>query len=100
MLERDALLSVARCEDINGLPVLRDDFVLHTRSGRAHRCFILDLLGPSLSTIRLRSPTKALPFYTVRNILAQVLEGLVQLHEMHYVHTGASASLPISYTLF
>lgn len=88
MLERESLRQVAACEDINCLPVLRDEFTLRTKGGRQHICFIMDLLGPNLASIRMRGPTKALPHYVVRNILAQVVEGLVQLHGLNIVHTG------------
>lgn len=44
-----------------------------------------------MSSFRKSAPQKALPVHTVKNILAQTLEGLKQLHELNIIHTGLSA---------
>lgn len=85
--EPESLQKIAKCEDINSLTVLRDYFRINGPQGE-HLCLVTDLLGPDLASLRRNTPSKALPMYVVRNIMAQVVEALVQLRELNIVHTG------------
>lgn len=85
--ELESLQKIAKCEDINSLTVLRDHFRIDGPQGE-HLCLVTDLLGPDLASLRRNAPSKALPMYVVRNIMAQVVEALVQLRELNIVHTG------------
>ncbi|GBE83460.1 hypothetical protein SCP_0505090 [Sparassis crispa] len=84
--ELQFLKKIAECEDIDGLPVLRDDFVISGPRGD-HMCFIMDLLSTNVSSLRLQSPTKSLPSYLVKNIISLTLQGLMQLHSLDIIHT-------------
>ncbi|KAI0823098.1 kinase-like protein [Trametes gibbosa] len=84
--ELEFLQQIAACEDINSLPVLEDHFE-ESGPGGAHLCLVMQLLSSDVSSFRRTSPTKALPVHIVKNILAQTLEGLKQLHELNIIHT-------------
>lgn len=89
MQELQFLKAIQRCEDINCLPILRDDFFVGGPRGN-HLCFIMDLLSTNVSSFRRQFPKKALPPFWVKNIIVLVLEGLVQLHDLGIIHTGES----------
>ena len=87
MQELRFLKKIADCEDINGLPVLRDNFTITSHFGE-HLCLLMDPMSSDVGSLRRSSPTKCLPIYMVKNIVASVLEGLEQLHDLSIVHTG------------
>ncbi|OBZ69641.1 Serine/threonine-protein kinase SRPK [Grifola frondosa] len=86
MHELEFLEAIRACEDINSLPVLRDHLELEGPCG-SHLCFIMDLLSTDVSSFRRSFPTKALPPFFVKNIIALTLEGVEQLHDLNIVHT-------------
>ena len=87
ILELDALQKVRDAGGFDSLPRLRDNFMI---SQDAHLCMIMDLLGSDVGTFRRTAPQKALPHYTVRIIMRQVVDALATLHKIGIVHTGAS----------
>jgi serine/threonine-protein kinase SRPK3 len=46
-------------------------------------------LSSDASSFRRSAPNKALPVHVVKYMLARILEGLAQLHELDIIHTGA-----------
>lgn len=76
--------------EVSGLPILVDDFEIIGTSGRPHICFVMYVLGPSLSDFKNASPQKALQAHVVKSIIAQLLDALNQLHEAGIIHTGES----------
>ncbi|KAH0835718.1 kinase-like protein [Lanmaoa asiatica] len=84
--ELQFLKAIQACDDINSLPVLRDDFFVDGPRGR-YLCFVMDLLSTDVSSFRRQFPKKALPPFWVKNIIALVLEGLEQLHDLDIIHT-------------
>ena len=95
--ELQFLKAIQVCDDINSLPVLRDDFFVDGPRGR-HLCFVMDLLSTDVSSFRRQFPKKALPAFWVKNIIALVLEGLEQLHDLGIIHTGEFIDLSFCYT--
>jgi serine/threonine protein kinase len=69
------------------LPCLRDDFELSGPHGQ-HLCLVMDLLGTSVQTLRMSTPTKTLPVHGVKMIVALLIESLIHLHKLGIVHTG------------
>ena len=78
----------ARGEEAWGLPVLCDSFHV-TSSYGSHLCLVMHVLGGSISDLRKPAPGKALPVHLVKNIIAQLVEAIAELHEIGIVHTGA-----------
>jgi serine/threonine-protein kinase SRPK3 len=74
--------------EVHHLPVLIDTFIIDLNNGEQHRCFILELLGSDVATLRGSAPQKALPVHVVKSIIIQVLTAVVQLHRLGIVHTG------------
>lgn len=97
MQELQFLKAIQGCDDINSLPILRDDFFVDGPRGR-HMCFVMDLLSTDVSSFRRQFPNKALPPFWVKNIIALVLEGLEQLHDLDIIHTGEFIGLSLCYT--
>lgn len=84
--ERDFMRLIANRE-VNGLPILLDDFELVAPNGRRHICLVMYALGPNLSDFRNASPDKALQPHIVKSIIAQLLDTLNQLHSAGIIHT-------------
>ncbi|KAI0632112.1 kinase-like protein [Trametes polyzona] len=84
--ELEFLQQIAACENVDSLPILEDHFE-ETGPGGSHLCFIMQPLSSDVSSFRRSAPNKALPVYIAKNILAQTLEGLKQLHELDIIHT-------------
>lgn len=95
MREREFLNEIVSRDTSNQLPLLRDDFEERGPKG-LHICLVMNLLSSNISSFHRSAPSKALPPYIVRNIIAMVLEALVQLHDMNIVHTGKIS--PIAYS--
>lgn len=70
-----------------GLPVLCDHFNISGPHG-PHLCFVMYLLGSSISELRKDAPDKALPLHLVKIIIAQLTDSVAQLHELGIIHTG------------
>lgn len=49
-------------------------------------------MSSDVASLRRTSPTKSLPVYMVKKIVALVLDALDQLHDMGIVHTGTVQS--------
>ncbi|KDR76549.1 hypothetical protein GALMADRAFT_96305, partial [Galerina marginata CBS 339.88] len=79
MRELEFLETIRKQDDIDSLPVLYDDIEIQGPRG-SHLCFLMDLLSSDVSSFRRNAPNRALKPYIVKNIIAQVLEALVQLH--------------------
>ncbi|KAF8960604.1 kinase-like protein [Flammula alnicola] len=86
MHELEFLKTVQKQDDINKLPILLDDIEIKGPQG-SHLCFVMDLLSSDVSSFRRSAPKKALKPYIVKNIISQVLEALVQLHNLDIIHT-------------
>ncbi|KAF9514864.1 hypothetical protein BS47DRAFT_1392124 [Hydnum rufescens UP504] len=72
------------------LPHLHDDFELSGPHGR-HLCFVMDLLSTSAQALRMSTPTQTLAVHSVKTIIALLLEGLTELHDLGIVHTDTKA---------
>ena len=82
------LQSIAtQSSEIWGLSVLCDHFQIAGSHG-PHLCFVMYLLGSSLSDLTRMAPGKALPVYLVRNIIIQLVDAVAQLHSLGVIHTG------------
>ena len=81
----------ARGEEAWRLPVLCDSFRV-TSSYGSHLCFVMNTLGGSINDLRKPAPGKALPVYLVKNIIAQLVDAVAQLHELDIIHPGAPRS--------
>ena len=57
MQELEFLKTIQCCEDINSLPILRDDFFVNGPGGR-HLCLVMDLLSTDVSSFRCQFPKK------------------------------------------
>jgi serine/threonine-protein kinase SRPK3 len=66
---------------------LHDHFELTGPHGQ-HLCLVMNVLGPSVQTIRMSAPTRTLAVHSVKTIVALLLEGLTELHQLGIVHTG------------
>lgn len=87
MQELAFMKRIAECEDIEGLPVLLDDFVVIGPRGK-HICIVMDLLSSDVGSFRRQCPNKRLPSHIAKNIIYLVLEGVEQLHGCGIIHTG------------
>lgn len=87
MHELECLKALQKQDDINDLPILYDNFEVEGLRG-FHLCFVMNLLNSDVSSFRRSTPNKALKPYIVKNIIGQVLEALVQLHDLDIIHTG------------
>ncbi|KAF9502865.1 hypothetical protein BS47DRAFT_1374523 [Hydnum rufescens UP504] len=63
------------------LPHFHDDFELSGPHGR-HLCFVMDLLSMSVQALRMSTPTQTLAVHSVKTIVALLLEGLTELHDL------------------
>ena len=81
------LKTIVEQSDCDALPVLRDHFMVSGPNGE-HLCILMDPLSSDLGSFRRTSPTKALPAYMVKNIIALVLGALGRLHKLQIIHTG------------
>lgn len=96
MLELKAMEKLRETVKSPLLPTLREHFELRHET-YTHICMVMDLLGSDVGSFRRCAPEKALPDYTVRVIIRQVLEALVLLHNADIVHTGTSGRpLPLT----
>ncbi|KAF9514809.1 hypothetical protein BS47DRAFT_1328588 [Hydnum rufescens UP504] len=69
---------------------LHDDFELSGPHGQ-HLCLVMNLLGTSVQTLRMSTPTQTLAVHSVKTIIALLLEGLTELHNLGIVHTDIEA---------
>jgi serine/threonine-protein kinase SRPK3 len=69
------------------LTCLCDNFELSGPHGQ-HLCLVVDLLGMSVQTLRMSTPTKTLPVHDVKMIVVLLIESLIQLHKLGIVHAG------------
>lgn len=97
MLEIDALQRVRDHGEFERLPQLLDVFPITQSGQKIHLCLVMDLLGSDVGTFRRSAQNKALPHYTVRIIMRQVVEGLLHLHKAGIVHTGVPSILNNEY---
>ncbi|KAH8396379.1 hypothetical protein KR222_009533 [Zaprionus bogoriensis] len=66
---------------------MRNDFQLNGSNG-LHPCIVFDCLGENMLTLIQRSGYQGLPLHNVKQIAAQVLQGLQLLHEQaRLIHT-------------
>lgn len=70
-----------------GLPFICDSFHITGPRG-PHLCFVMHLLGSSISELRQAASDKALPVHLVKNIIAQLVDSVTQLHKLGIIHTG------------
>ena len=87
LLELDMMEAITRLKRVLRLPILRDHFEIEGPHGR-HLCIVQPVLSTDISNFRRSAPTKKLGLPTVKIIIAQVLEALVNLHTAHIIHTG------------
>lgn len=66
---------------------LLSQFTIHGPNG-LHQCFVLEFVGPSLSSMTLYGPP--LTGRMVRNAVRQIAEGLAHLHALGIGHGGRS----------
>ena len=64
-----------------------DDFDLEGPNG-VHKCFVLELLGPSVSDMVERYSDNRLPGGIAKAIAKQALSGLDTLHQQRIAHGG------------
>ena len=88
MLELQSMKKVRDGAKVDHLPSLIDDFEVQRSRGYSHMCLVMDVYGPDVATFRRSAPQKALPVYTVKIIIKQVLQAVAALHELDIVHTG------------
>lgn len=69
------------------LPILLDKFEIDGFHGR-HLCLVMVPLSPDLNSFRTTAPEMALPVYTVKLVISEILEGLHVLHQAGIIHTG------------
>lgn len=87
MLELESMKKVRDGEPSEYLPILLDNFEITRPRGGSHLCLAMDVYGQDVATFRRSAPHKALPVYTVKTIIKQVLRGTARLHELGVVHT-------------
>jgi serine/threonine-protein kinase SRPK3 len=66
---------------------LHDDFELSGPHGQ-HSCLVMILFGTSVQALRVCTPTQTLAVHSVKTIVALLLEGLAELHDLGIVHMG------------
>jgi serine/threonine-protein kinase SRPK3 len=86
-LELEALRQLDEVEFLGPLPILFDHFEEVGPEG-THLCLIVNVLNTDISDFRQSAPNNVLAVYIVQNINAQILEGLVQLHELGIIHSS------------
>jgi serine/threonine-protein kinase SRPK3 len=79
--------AIRRSKGALRLPLLRDDFEVEGPHGR-HLCMVQSVLSTDVGSFKRSAPTKKLGSPAVKIIIAEVLEGLVNLHAAHIIHTG------------
>ncbi|KAF9514871.1 hypothetical protein BS47DRAFT_1342650, partial [Hydnum rufescens UP504] len=84
------LLDSIKAVRFDFLPRLRDNFELSGPHGQ-HLCLVMDLHGTSVQALRMSTPTQTLAVHSVKTIIALLLEGLVELHDLGIVHTEIKA---------
>ena len=89
MLERKIMQTLRRHGEMEHLPYLVDTFDIDVGRGKQHICFVLNLLGSDVASLRRSALQKALPVHVVRVIIRHVLTALSYLHKLGIVHTGA-----------
>ena len=52
-------------------------------------CLVMERLGTDVSSFRRSAPSKTLPVYTSKIIIAHIIDALVGLHDFNIIHTGA-----------
>ena len=87
-LELDVMRKIREGCECDTLPHLRDIFEIYGHEKPVHICMVMDVYGLDLGSFRRSSPNRALPFYTVKVIMKQVVDALVNLHEINIIHTG------------
>ncbi|GJE90011.1 kinase-like protein [Phanerochaete sordida] len=87
MLERKFLQEITDKGPLEHLPALLDVFTVPRSGGQSHLCFAMDVYGQDVASFRRSAPQKALPVFTVKVIIKQVLRGVVGLHRQGIVHT-------------
>ena len=88
MLEKEIMRILQRNGETEHLPYMVDTFDIDAEHDKKHICFVLRLLGSDVASLRRSAHQKALPVYTVKVIIKQVLEALSHLHKLGIVHTG------------
>ena len=58
-----------------------------------HYCFVFPLMGVSVFSYRVATPTKTLPVYVVKPIVAFVGWALESIHDLGIIHAGTCAPL-------
>ena len=80
------------------LTTLDDTFEIDGPHGH-HICLVMSPLSPNLNKFRTTAPQMALPVYTVKTVISEILEGLKVLHKAGIIHTGLFTRHLISYPL-
>ncbi|KAG1782670.1 kinase-like domain-containing protein [Suillus placidus] len=66
---------------------MHDSFMAHTSAGR-HLCFVTDVLGPNMRTLRSAQPNYRFSVSIAKRIIKQILLAINYLHvECQYIHT-------------
>lgn len=78
---------IRRSKGVLRLPLLHDHFEVEGPHGR-HLCMVQSVLSTDVSNFRCSAPTKKLGSPAVKIIVAEVLEGLRNLHAAQIIHTG------------
>lgn len=88
MLELESMRKVRDGGPAEHLPALIDTFEIQCPKGKSHICLVMDVYGQDVATFRRTAPQKALPVWTVKIIIKQILQAAACLHERGIVHTG------------
>lgn len=75
----------------DNLPLLKDHFFHTSASDKKHLCLVLPVFCESVDAWRKKCPGKVLDLQVVKEIIALVLQGLIQLHARGIIHTGMFA---------
>jgi serine/threonine-protein kinase SRPK3 len=86
-LELETLQQLDKVDFLGPLPILLDHFEEDGPEGK-HLCLIVNVLSTDISDFRQSAPSNALAVHIVQNINAQILEGVVQLHELGIIHSS------------
>ncbi|KIM91302.1 hypothetical protein PILCRDRAFT_520 [Piloderma croceum F 1598] len=66
-------------------------FTVHSSAG-GHICFVTDVLGPNMMTLRSAQPNQTFPMSVAKRIIKQILLSVDYLHrECGYIHTDIKA---------
>ena len=96
--EIDMLEKISALDANSFLPFLVDRFEISGPYG-THIALALTPLTTDLESFRQTAPAGKLPLHKARTAIFFVLEGLVKLHSLGIIHTGAHPCLSFYYTL-